>query len=63
MYHFAKKNKPYTFTSIYICRISFPRLMRLKCAHTTHTHARTHPTIFKSKGFRFSVKLNAISNS
>lgn len=39
MYHFAKKNKPYTFMSIYdICRISFWRLTGLQCGHTTYTH-------------------------
>lgn len=41
-----------------IHRISFPRLMELKCAHITYTHT----TIFKSNGFILSVKSNAIEN-
>ena len=44
----CQKNKPDTFISIYgIYGISFPRLMKLKCAHAIYTHT----TILKSSGF------------
>ena len=43
--------------SIYdICKVSFPRPIELKCAHSTYTHI----TIFKSNGFILSVKLDDI---